>query len=229
MADGAERTRLEAQSVPVLVDRVGPSGHVVATDIDTRWLAPSLNLEVRHHNVVDDPVDRSGYDVIHARLVLEHLPQRLTGAGQVGCRSAPRRLAGGRGLRPTDDLGHRPATCRLAGDGQRRDCRSAGRRGRPALRYVAARRVAAPSDSSMSRPKAWSTAYRPPTLDRPSYPSCTGSARASSEPARLPMSSSTKSSATCATAGLTSSATRRCSWRPVAVVRRTESTVARRN
>ena len=61
------------------MDRVGPSGHVVATDIDTRWLAPSLNLEVRHHhNVVDDPVDRSGYDVIHARLVLEHLPQRLT-------------------------------------------------------------------------------------------------------------------------------------------------------
>ena len=52
---------------------------MVATDIDTRWLAPSLNLEVRHHhNVVDDPVDRSGYDVIHARLVLEHLPQRLT-------------------------------------------------------------------------------------------------------------------------------------------------------
>ncbi len=61
-----------------LVDRVGPNGHVVATDIETHWLAPSTNLEVRHHNVVDDPVDRSGYDLVHARLVLEHLPQRRT-------------------------------------------------------------------------------------------------------------------------------------------------------
>jgi hypothetical protein len=26
----------------------------------------SPNLEVRHHNVVDDPVDRLGYDLIHA-------------------------------------------------------------------------------------------------------------------------------------------------------------------
>jgi 2-polyprenyl-3-methyl-5-hydroxy-6-metoxy-1,4-benzoquinol methylase len=59
-----------------MVDRVGAHGHVVATDIETRWLAPSTNLEVRHHNIVDDPVDRSGYDLIHARLVLEHLPQR---------------------------------------------------------------------------------------------------------------------------------------------------------
>jgi 2-polyprenyl-3-methyl-5-hydroxy-6-metoxy-1,4-benzoquinol methylase len=59
-----------------MVDRVGPNGHVVATDIETRWLSTATNLEVRHHNIVEDPVDRSGYDLIHARLVLEHLPQR---------------------------------------------------------------------------------------------------------------------------------------------------------
>jgi SAM-dependent methyltransferase len=60
-----------------LVDRVGPTGHVVATEIETRWLEPlrAANLEVRHHDVVHDPLDEPGYDLIHARLVLEHLPR----------------------------------------------------------------------------------------------------------------------------------------------------------
>ena len=37
-----------------LVDRVGPAGLVVATDVETRWLEPlaSPNLVVRHHNVI---------------------------------------------------------------------------------------------------------------------------------------------------------------------------------
>lgn len=61
-----------------MVERVGPTGSVVATDIETRWLEPlaAANLEVRHHNVTTDPLDDEGYDLIHARLVLEHLPQR---------------------------------------------------------------------------------------------------------------------------------------------------------
>jgi SAM-dependent methyltransferase len=61
-----------------LVDRVGPSGHVVATDIEPRWLddltAPTL--EVRRHDVERDDLERDAYDLVHARLVLEHLPQR---------------------------------------------------------------------------------------------------------------------------------------------------------
>src|SRR3546814_2854518 len=50
----------------------------LATDIETRWLEPmaATNLVVRHHNVDADPLDANGYDPIHARLVLEHLPQR---------------------------------------------------------------------------------------------------------------------------------------------------------
>jgi SAM-dependent methyltransferase len=58
--------------------RVGQRGMVVATDIETRWLEPMAdsNLVVRHHNVDADPLDADGYDLIHARLVLEHLPQR---------------------------------------------------------------------------------------------------------------------------------------------------------
>jgi SAM-dependent methyltransferase len=61
-----------------LVGRVGSRGHVVATDVEPRWLEPlaAANLEVRHHNVVVDPLEEGGYDLIHARLVLEHLPQR---------------------------------------------------------------------------------------------------------------------------------------------------------
>jgi SAM-dependent methyltransferase len=60
-----------------LTERVGRGGHVVATDIHTRWIEDLAqpNLEVRHHNVADEPIE-DGYDLIHARLVLEHLPQR---------------------------------------------------------------------------------------------------------------------------------------------------------
>lgn len=67
-----------------LLEQVGPTGSVVATDIETRWLEPMAagNLEVRHHNVVTDPLDQ-GYDLIHARLVLEHLPQRRTVAAKL--------------------------------------------------------------------------------------------------------------------------------------------------
>jgi SAM-dependent methyltransferase len=61
-----------------LVDRTGTRGHVVATDIEPRWLddvrAPTL--EVRRHDVERDDIERGEYDLVHARLVLEHLPLR---------------------------------------------------------------------------------------------------------------------------------------------------------
>jgi len=61
-----------------LLEQVGAAGHVVATDIETTGLEPlrAANLEVRYHNVIVDPLEQSGYDLIHARLVLEHLTQR---------------------------------------------------------------------------------------------------------------------------------------------------------
>jgi ubiquinone/menaquinone biosynthesis C-methylase UbiE len=61
-----------------LRDRVGTRGHVVATDIETRWLEPLAgpNLEVRRHDVTADPLEPSAYDLIHLRLVLMHLPER---------------------------------------------------------------------------------------------------------------------------------------------------------
>jgi SAM-dependent methyltransferase len=63
-----------------LSQRVGPHGQVVATDIETRWFAPlaSANLVVHHHDTGDDPLDDDGYHLVHARLVLEHLPNAST-------------------------------------------------------------------------------------------------------------------------------------------------------
>lgn len=61
-----------------LANRVGPTGHVVATDIDPRFLEPlaAENVEVRKHNIVTDPLPEATFDLIHARLVLVHLPER---------------------------------------------------------------------------------------------------------------------------------------------------------
>jgi SAM-dependent methyltransferase len=61
-----------------LADRVGDTGHVLATDLDTRFLEGHgrANLDVRVHNVVTDPLDDAVFDLIHARAVLCHLPDR---------------------------------------------------------------------------------------------------------------------------------------------------------
>ena len=61
-----------------LSERVGPTGRVVVTDINTRFLDPLQrpNLEVRRHNIVTDPLPEGAFDLIHARLVLMHLPER---------------------------------------------------------------------------------------------------------------------------------------------------------
>jgi hypothetical protein len=65
-----------------LSDRVGPTGRVVATDIDTRWALPSgatqpANLEVRRHDVASDVAPEGRFDLVHERLVLIHLPGRI--------------------------------------------------------------------------------------------------------------------------------------------------------
>lgn len=59
-----------------LAGRVGPAGHVLATDIDTRWLDGLAGCEVRTHDVAADPPPDGPFDVVHARLVLVHLPER---------------------------------------------------------------------------------------------------------------------------------------------------------
>ena len=59
---------------------MGPDGGVLATDIDTRFLESGQpeNLEVRRHDIVSDPLPDEPFDLVHARLVLVHLPERET-------------------------------------------------------------------------------------------------------------------------------------------------------
>jgi SAM-dependent methyltransferase len=61
-----------------IAERVGDTGRVLATDIDASWAkeAASHNIEVRIHDVAQDPPPDGGFDLVHARLVLVHLPER---------------------------------------------------------------------------------------------------------------------------------------------------------
>ena len=60
-----------------LAERVGGTGLVLATDIDTSWLGdPSGPLRVLRHDVGTEPPPEDGLDLVHARLVLTHVPQR---------------------------------------------------------------------------------------------------------------------------------------------------------
>jgi SAM-dependent methyltransferase len=59
-----------------LAGRVGPAGHVVATDIDPRFLddLDAPNIEVRRHDILHDDIETSHYDLVHCRALLLHLP-----------------------------------------------------------------------------------------------------------------------------------------------------------
>jgi 2-polyprenyl-3-methyl-5-hydroxy-6-metoxy-1,4-benzoquinol methylase len=58
-----------------LSERVGVTGRVVATDIDVWALASSrgVNVEAVRHDVGAEEAPGSGFDLVHARLVLEHV------------------------------------------------------------------------------------------------------------------------------------------------------------
>ncbi len=59
-----------------LAGKVAPGGHVVASDLDVRYLdglhAP--DLEVRRLDILNDPVEQGAYDLVTARALLHHLP-----------------------------------------------------------------------------------------------------------------------------------------------------------
>jgi SAM-dependent methyltransferase len=58
-----------------LAARVGPSGSVVAADLDVSLLG-SAGLEVRRMDLAADELPRDAYDLVHTRLVLMHVPAR---------------------------------------------------------------------------------------------------------------------------------------------------------
>ena len=57
---------------------MGSTGRVLVTDIDPRFLESVQlpNLEVRRHDIVNDPLPEGAFDLVHSRLVLLHVPER---------------------------------------------------------------------------------------------------------------------------------------------------------
>lgn len=62
-----------------LGSHVGPTGHVLATDleIDALGAVAAGNVEVRRHDVRTEPLPAAAFDLVHARLLLIHLPERI--------------------------------------------------------------------------------------------------------------------------------------------------------
>jgi SAM-dependent methyltransferase len=61
-----------------LAERVGPTGRVLATDIDVSWTREAAGpvVEVRRHDVARDEPPGETFDLVHARLVLVHVADR---------------------------------------------------------------------------------------------------------------------------------------------------------
>ncbi|ONF74435.1 class I SAM-dependent methyltransferase [Amycolatopsis keratiniphila] len=59
-----------------LAARVAPTGTVLATDIKPHHIAPAPGLTVLRHDIVHDPLPQKEFDLVHTRLVLQHLPER---------------------------------------------------------------------------------------------------------------------------------------------------------
>ncbi len=59
-----------------MADRVGPEGRVVTTDVETDRIPEHPGVEVHRGDITEGLPDAGPFDLIHARLVLVHLPQR---------------------------------------------------------------------------------------------------------------------------------------------------------
>ncbi|MFF8599973.1 methyltransferase domain-containing protein [Streptomyces sp. NPDC015232] len=118
-----------------LAAAVGPSGYVLATDIDPSWLAADAGYEVRRHDVVADPPPEPGtFDLVHARLVLVHVPDRARAPAAMAAALRP----GGWLLVEDADTALQPLACLDdGGPAQRR-----ANRLRDAVRELLARRGA---------------------------------------------------------------------------------------
>jgi SAM-dependent methyltransferase len=59
-----------------LCDRVGPTGSVTAVDLEPKFLEadPRPNMEIHRRDFVADGLPGEGYDLIHTRCVLMHIP-----------------------------------------------------------------------------------------------------------------------------------------------------------
>lgn len=74
-----------------LCERAGARGRVLATDIDTRFLEAIGHpaLEVRTHDIGADDLEAGAFDLVHARLVLEHVGAREAALKRLAAALAP--------------------------------------------------------------------------------------------------------------------------------------------
>ena len=82
LAPGARCLEVGAGSGSIarwMADEVGPAGRVLAVDLDPRWCRRDgrPQLEVAAVDLRTQPVPPGPWDVVHERLVLQHLPERL--------------------------------------------------------------------------------------------------------------------------------------------------------
>lgn len=66
-----------------LAERVAPSGTVLATDVKPEHIDHAPGLQVARHDVVHDSLPEAAFELIHARLVLLHLPERREVLGRL--------------------------------------------------------------------------------------------------------------------------------------------------
>jgi SAM-dependent methyltransferase len=61
-----------------LASQVGNEGRVLAIDLDTRFVEPLASdvVQVRQDNLVTADLPAGEFDVVHSRMVLEHIPER---------------------------------------------------------------------------------------------------------------------------------------------------------
>src|SRR4051794_22730767 len=59
-----------------LAERGGPTGSVTALDSDARFLVPRESLTVVESDLTNTNLPIGRFELVHARLVLEHLPER---------------------------------------------------------------------------------------------------------------------------------------------------------
>jgi SAM-dependent methyltransferase len=59
-----------------MAGQVGPTGRVLATDIDLAWMPAAAPFETRRHDLGSEPPPADRFDLVHARLVLVHVPAR---------------------------------------------------------------------------------------------------------------------------------------------------------
>lgn len=74
-----------------LAERVGPSGRIVATDIDPSSLGDDHEewVDIRVGDVARDAAPEGPFDLIHARLVLTHVPERDAALAKMVAQLAP--------------------------------------------------------------------------------------------------------------------------------------------